>query len=102
MQERFSAQKPLLVDLDIGGVRQKHPYRNLQSLAYCVDDRDCTVSPFGSTEDSQTISAKGMKRIENPDVRGLCTQGIVCGSGIIPMFTTSFLLEASLPMVPDG
>src|SRR3984957_1243370 len=69
----------LLAHCDFGGVGESHPHRNLQSLAYRIYHRDCTVSPFRSPRNSQAIAVQRMKRIENADVRGNCTQGIVGG-----------------------
>ena len=40
--------------------------------------------------------------IDDLDMRIFRARGIVGVDGIIPMFTTSFPLGASLPMVPDG
>ena len=88
--------------LDVRGSRREHPHRNLQALAYGVEDRDCTVAAFGSANDSKAIPVERMKRIENLNVLDVCTQGIVRDDGIIPMYTTSFPPEVWLSMVPDG
>lgn len=79
IHQRFSAQMRSLHHRDLSGVREKHPYRNLQSLACRIYNRDCTVSPFRPPRDPQAITVQRMKRIENADVRDLRTQGIVGG-----------------------
>jgi hypothetical protein len=81
IQKRFSAQKRLFGRLDVRGGRREHPHRNLQALAYWVEDRDCAVAAFGSTNDSQAIAVERMKRIENLNVRGVRAQGIVRDDG---------------------
>jgi hypothetical protein len=43
-----------------------------------------------------------MKRIKNPDVRDVCTQGIVRDDGFTRMFTASFHLAVSQPITADG
>jgi len=43
-----------------------------------------------------------MKRIENPNVGGVCTQGIVRDDGFTRMFTASFPLAVSHPIASDG
>src|ERR1700722_261586 len=62
--QHFSAQMGVLAHFDFGGVRQKHPYRNLQSLACGIYNGHCAVSPFRSPRDSQAITVQRMKRIE--------------------------------------
>jgi len=69
----------LIAHRDVSGVGTNHPYRNLQSPACGIYNRDCTISPFWFPGDSQTITVQGMKRIENADVRRIRTQGIVGG-----------------------
>src|ERR671918_1137455 len=49
IQKRFSAQKHLFSHLDVRGGRREHPRRNFQALAYWVEDRDCAVAAFRST-----------------------------------------------------
>jgi hypothetical protein len=87
LQKRFSAQKCLFSRLDVCGGRREHPHRNLQPLAYWVQDRDCTIAALGSTNDSEAIALERMKRIENLNVRGVRTQGIVRDDGLIRIFT---------------
>src|ERR1700721_2011852 len=88
----------LLAHCDFGGVGESHPHRNLQSLAYRIYHRDCTVSPFRSPRNSQAIAVQRMKRIENADVRGNCTQGIVGGCCTIPIFI-AWSPEAACPWI---
>jgi hypothetical protein len=87
IQKRFSAQKRLVSRLNIRGGPREHPHRNLQALACWVEDRHCTVAAFGSTNDSKAIAVERMKRIENLNVRGVRTQGIVRDDGFIRMST---------------
>src|SRR6266545_4667092 len=79
----------LVMQLEISGLRKKHPYRNLQSLTCWVDDRGRTVSPFRYPGDTKAVTVQRMKRIENANVRSVCTQGIVGGCCSIPIFTVS-------------
>jgi hypothetical protein len=80
----------LVMQLEISGLRGKHPYRNLQSLTCRIDDRGRTVSPFRDPTDTKAVTVQRMKRIENANVRGVCTQGIVGGWSFIPTFTVLF------------
>jgi hypothetical protein len=91
-----------LADLDPGAIGQQHPYRDLQPFPASVDDTDRAVSPLGPAEDLKRRSIKRVERIEDPDFGRLRTQGIVRVGVIIPMSTTSFPLEALLPMVAYG
>ena len=95
MQKRFSAQKRLFRSLHIRSGWREHPYRNLQPLACCVEDRNCAVATFGSTNNSQTIAVKRMIGIENLNMRDICTQGIVRDDGSIPTSTAWLPLAAS-------
>jgi|GEM_PF-3180470 len=92
----------LLAHCDFGGVGESHPHRNFQSLAYRIYHRDCTVSPFRSPRNSQAIAVQRMKRIENADVRGNCTQGIVGGCISIRTCIASCPAAASPPMAAAG
>lgn len=87
IQKRFSAQKSLFSRLEVRSGRREHPNRNLQALAYWVEDRDCTVAALGPTNDSKAIAVERMKRIENLNVCGIRTQGIVRAACIIRIFT---------------
>jgi len=86
-QERLSAHKRLFSGLNIRGGWREHPYRNLQPLACRVEGRNRAVATFGSPYDAQAIAMKRMIRIENLNVRGVCTQGIVRDDGTIPTST---------------
>src|ERR1700721_2630475 len=92
----------LLAHCDFGGVGESHPHRNLQSLAYRIYHRDCTVSPFRSPRNSQAIAVQRMKRIENADVRGNCTQGIVGGCCFIRTCIVSCPAAVSPPTAAAG
>ena len=72
LEKSFFAQKRLFSHLDLRGSRREHPYRNFQSLACGVEDRDGTVAAFGSTNNSEAVTVERMKRIENLNVRGAC------------------------------
>ena len=69
----------LIAHRDVSSIAANHPYRNLQSPACWIYNRDGTISPFWSPGDSQAITVQGMKRIENMNVRGVRAQGIVDG-----------------------
>ena len=84
------------------GIGTNHPYRNLQPPSCWIYNRDCTISPFWSPGDSQTITVQGMKRIENADVRRIRTQGTVGGCCCIPICIASCRAEESRPMVRAG
>lgn len=69
----------LIAHCDVSGIGTDHPYRNLQSPACWIYNRDRSISPFWSPGDSQTITVQRVKRIENADVRRIRTQGTVGG-----------------------
>jgi hypothetical protein len=71
-----------LHNLDLGGLRQKHPYWNLQTPSRWVDDGDRTVTPLRSADNLKGRTMERMKRVEDLDVSTLGTQGIVGGGGI--------------------
>jgi hypothetical protein len=75
----------LVMQFEISGLREEHPYWNLQSLTCAVDDRGRTVSPFRYSGYTKAVTVQRMKRIENTNVRGVCTQGIVGGCCITRM-----------------
>src|SRR5947209_9589914 len=56
MEKSFFAQKRLFSHPNIRGSRREHPYRNFQSLACGVEDRDGTVAAFGSTKDTEAVT----------------------------------------------
>jgi len=84
-----------VMQFEISGLRGKHPYRNLQSLTCGVDDRGRTVSPLRVPRHTKAVTVQRMKRIENANVRGVCTQGIVGGWSSILTFTVSSRVEDS-------
>jgi hypothetical protein len=102
IQKRFSAQKSLFSHLDVRSGRREHPHRNLQALAYWVQDRDGTVAALGSTNDTKAIAVERMQRIENLNVRSVRTQGIVRDGGTIRTCIAWFPPAASAATVPDG
>jgi len=64
-------------DLDLGAIRRQHPDRNLQAPPHWVNDRDRSISPLRSAEDLKGSAMERVERVENPDLRAFCTQGIV-------------------------
>ncbi len=76
-----------LHDLGLSGLRQKHPYWNLQKPSRWVDDGDRTVTPLRSADNLKGRTVERMKRVEDLDVSTFGTQGIVGGGGIIPTCT---------------
>ena len=76
-QKSLFTQMPVLGDLYFGAIRQQHPDRNLQSLARWIDDRDRTISPLRPAKDLKGRTIERVERVENPDVRTSCAQGIV-------------------------
>jgi len=96
LQECVSAQMRLIAHPSFSGIGTNHPYRNLQPPACWIYNRNCTISPFWSPGDSQTITVQGMKRIENADVRRIRTQGTVGGCCCILTCIASFPAAASV------
>ena len=73
-------------DPNFRAIWRQHPYRNFQSPADGIDDRDRAISPFGPAQDFKSSGLEWVERIEDLDVRALRTQGIV-GEGVtIPTF----------------
>ena len=56
VQERVCAQMRLIAHRYVSGIGTDHPYRNLQSPACWIYNRDCTISPFWSPGDPQAIT----------------------------------------------
>jgi SAM-dependent methyltransferase len=102
IQKGLSAQKSLVSCLDVGCGGGEHPHRNLQALAYWVENRDCTVAAFGSTNDPKAIAVERMKRIENLNVRSVRTQGIVRDDGRIHTYTAWRRPAVSRPTTNAG
>jgi hypothetical protein len=92
----------LIAHRDVSSIGANHPYRNLQSPACWIYNRDGTISPFWSPGDSQAITVQGMKRIENADVRRIRTQGTVDGCCITRMFTAWSQPVVSRPIINVG
>ena len=76
-----------LHDLDLSGIRQKHPYWNLQTLPRFVDDGDRTVAPTRSADDLKGRTMERMEGVEDLDVSAFRTRGIVGEGVIIPTCT---------------
>ena len=85
-EQSVPAQLRLLGDLHLAGGGREHPQRDLQRPPRRVDDRDCTVVPLRSTDDSQAHAMTGVKGIEDLNACGFLAQGIVGASGCIRMF----------------
>ena len=89
-------------DLDLGAIRRQHPHRNFQSPSRWVDDRDRAVSPLRSADDLKGEAMERMERVEDPDMRGFCAQGIVGVGGTIPTSIASCRAAESPPMARGG
>jgi hypothetical protein len=63
-------QKGLLHDVYVGGIRQQHPRRNLQTPSRRIHDSDDAVSSPGFADDLKAKTAQWMERIENTNVLG--------------------------------
>src|SRR4051794_35351562 len=85
VQEGFLAQVRFLRDWNRRALGRQHPYRNLETLASGIHDRDRAVATFGTTNDLQNGAVKRMESIVNLNVRIFCSQGIVSADGSIPM-----------------
>jgi hypothetical protein len=83
-------QVGLLGDFDLGGIRQQHPHRNLQTPSRRIDDGDRAISPLWSAHDLNGRTVKWVKTVEHLDVRSFCAQGTVGVGGFVPMFTPPF------------
>jgi hypothetical protein len=81
----------LACDPDFRAIWRKHPDRNLQPPPDRVDDGDCAISRLGSAQDFKSSGLEWVERIEDLDVRALCTQGIVGGGVCIRTFIAPFL-----------
>jgi hypothetical protein len=77
----------LFSDLYRGGFARQHPARNLQTLPGCVNDADRPIPPLGPTKDLQGGTVKGVKRIEDLNIRIIRAQGIVGVGALIPTST---------------
>jgi hypothetical protein len=75
----------LVSDLYRGGFARQHPDRNLQTLPGCVNNADRPIAPLGPTKDLQGSTAKGVKGVENLDLRIIRAQGIVGVGALIPI-----------------
>ena len=65
----------LLSNLHLGGIRQNHPHRNLQTPARGIDDRDRAVSLLRSADNLKSGTVEWMELIEDLDLRVYCAQG---------------------------
>ena len=91
-----------LRDLYLGGVRQQHPQRNLQTFPRWVDDRDRTVSSFRPADDRKVQVVKRVQGVQDADVGDFCAQGVVGAGGTTPMRTASSRPAASRPIRAAG
>jgi hypothetical protein len=66
-----------------GTLREKHPYRDLQSLPTWIHDGNRTVPSFGTANDLENNIAERMERIEDLYARIFRAQGIVGAAGCI-------------------
>src|SRR2546425_4568063 len=101
-QKGFLIQMGLLHDLYVGGIRQQHPHRNLQTPSGSIHDSDCAVSSLGFADDLKAKAAEWMKRIDNTNLLGFCAQGIVGVGCFIPICIASFPAADSHPTARLG
>jgi hypothetical protein len=86
----------LLDDLYGRRIRRQHPGGNLEALSGRISDTNHAVSALGFADNLKLEAVEGMERIENTNLLGFCTQGIVSVVTFIPTFTASFLEAESL------
>src|SRR5262249_25155003 len=75
-QKRLFTQMRLFSDLYLGGFARQHPDRNLQTLLGCVNDADRSIAPLGPAKDLQDSTVKGVKGVEDLNIRISRAQGI--------------------------
>ena len=80
-KKRFLTQKRLLGNFDPAAFRRQHPCGNLQPLPGLVDDRHRAISTLRLTKDLKADTMERVERIDDLDIRGFHTQGIV-GAGV--------------------
>jgi hypothetical protein len=71
-EKGLPAQMRLLYDLYVGGIRQQHPGRDLQTLSGSIHNGDRSVSPFGFADDLKVKAAEWVERIDNTNVLSFC------------------------------
>ena len=84
----------LFSDLYLGGFARQHPDRNLQTLLGCVNDADRSIAPLGPAKDLQDSTVKGVKGVEDLNIRISRAQGIV-GVGV-------FIRTSTVPFQQAG
>src|SRR5260370_38292368 len=89
-------------DPHLSAVRQKHPHRNLQTLACRVDDRDRAISPLRSTDDLKGDAIERVEWVEDLDVRVFYAQGIVSVDAFIRMCIALFPPVGCRSLPPTG
>ena len=89
----------LFNDLYRGGFARQHPDRNLQTLPGCVNDADRPIAPLGPTKDLQGSTVKGVKGVEDLNIRITRTQGIV---GVGATIRTSIASSRPAVYPPTG
>ena len=92
----------LLGDLYVPRSRRQHPYRNLQTLSGEFLNTDCAVSAFGFADNLKGEAVEWVEWIENTNLLGFYTQGIV---RVVTFTLTSICWSpqaASRPMTKHG
>jgi hypothetical protein len=89
-QKGFATQVRRLCDRHGGTLREKHPYRDLQSLTSWIHDNNRTVAPLGVANSPENSVAERMERIEDLYARIFRAQGIVGADGFIRICTAPF------------
>ena len=74
-------------DHDLGAFPQQHPDWDLQAPPAWIHDTDRPISPIRSANDLQGSAMKGMKGVEDLNIRVVRAQGIVGVGVTIPMCT---------------
>src|SRR5499427_9142269 len=83
----------LFSDLYLGGFARQHPDGNLQTLLGCVNDADRSIAPLGPAKDLQGSTVKGVKGVEDLNIRISRAQGIVGVGAIIPICIAWYPVE---------
>ena len=101
-QKGFLAHMRLLGDLYVPRSRRQHPYRNLQTLSGEFLNTDCAVSAFGFADNLKGEAVEWVEWIENTNLLGFYTQGIVRVVTFTLTSIVSFHPEGSLPAARTG
>ena len=100
--ERIPTQHRSLDDLQVGRLGQQHPHRDLQTRVGGVGDADGAITLRWSTNDPKRYAMKGVKRVEDVNMGGVCTQGSVGAGGTIRICIASYPAGAFPSTAPAG